>query len=402
MENTLTKKRVLVVLNTMGHGGVANSLLNFIANLKDYVELELFLFRDDGELMDKLPKDIKCMVSKGYMGVFTDNRKKCKKLGFKRYLFKCLMGIWVRIFRKNKNWVKFALKHSEKFEGYDVAISFNGVAPNGSPWVGSAEFVIYNVKAKQKFAITHDDYMSENYKAHSVTLYSKFDKIFAVSKSCMDNIIKNVPKLSDKFEYCYNFCQEKEILEKAKEKGCLLNETNIKIITVARLSNEKGIIRILPILKNLKELNFKFMYYIVGNGPQKEKIERFIFENGMTDVVKVLGYQNNPFKLISQSDLFLLPSIRESFGLVLVESMILGVPVLTTKTVSAEEIVGDYGFVCEMDDESIFEALKQILKHTELLNEKRKKLSNYKFSNEQIREKWLKMISGKEWKIKRL
>lgn len=383
------KPRVVIVMTNLCMGGMSRSLINFVENLKLYANIDIALFRDDGDMMNQFPKDVKLIVPKGYMDVFVENRKDCKKLGFKKYLFRNLMSIYAKIFKSNKGFVKFACKHSQKLIGYDVAISYNGVVPNGNPSVGSAEYVLNNIMAKKKFAITHDDYLPHHYKPHAVKLYKQFDKVFAVSSSCKNRIIEHVPELTDKMDYLYNFCNDEELKNKLNT-TVDLNKT-FNIVTVARLSPEKGVLRALKVVKILKDKGYKFTYNIVGSGGEENNIKNFIAKNNLTDCVKLLGYQSNPYPYIKASDLMLCTSYRESFGISLVESMLLGVPVLSTKTTSAEEVVGEYGFICENTDEDIYNKLNCILSNIQVVEEKKNLLKSYTFDNEKIIQKFLNL-----------
>jgi len=73
--------------------------------------------------------------------------------------------------------------------------------------------------------------------------------------------------------------------------------------------------------------------------------------------------------------------------------MLLGVPVLTTKTCSAEELVGEKGFVCENTEEGIYNALKHILTNKQELNNRKGIIKDYSYPNGQIKQKWLDFIN---------
>ena len=97
---------------------------------------------------------------------------------------------------------------------------------------------------------------------------------------------------------------------------------------------------------------------------------------------------------MKMADLLYLGSYHESYGLVLIESMILGTPVLTTKTIAAEEIVPEeYGWICDNSQEGIYSLLKSILSKKTLLEEKKANLKNYKFDNDSIKLKYEEIIN---------
>ena len=113
----------------------------------------------------------------------------------------------------------------------------------------------------------------------------------------------------------------------------------------------------------------------------------------MTSYVKLLGNKTNPYPYMKKANLFVLPSYHESYGLVLVESMIVGVPVLSTATCAAEEIVGDLGFVCENSEEGIYSTLKSLLQNTNEIELKKQKLRNYDYQISEIEGQLDKLLN---------
>jgi L-malate glycosyltransferase len=93
-------------------------------------------------------------------------------------------------------------------------------------------------------------------------------------------------------------------------------------------------------------------FLIVGEGPDRADVEQQASAHALGDDVVFLGEQDDPVSLLSNSDLFLLPSIQESFGLAALEAMACGVPVVASKVGGLPEIIEDglTGFVCAPDD----------------------------------------------------
>jgi N-acetyl-alpha-D-glucosaminyl L-malate synthase BshA len=111
---------------------------------------------------------------------------------------------------------------------------------------------------------------------------------------------------------------------------------------------------------------------MVGDGPEKEKAERLCQELGIQDKVIFFGNSNEIDRILSYSDLFLLPSETESFGLAALEAMALSVPVISSNSGGLPEVnfhgvsgyLSDVGNINEMAENAI-----KILLNKATLNE---------------------------------
>lgn len=119
------------------------------------------------------------------------------------------------------------------------------------------------------------------------------------------------------------------------------------------------------------------------------KINQMIKEKGLSNDIDLVGKKNNPFVYIKNADFFLLPSFHEAAPMVYGEAISLGVPVVTTNTISAKELIEerDYGIVCENSEEGIYSTLKNIFDGNIKL--KKMKIKNNeinKFASEELKE----------------
>ncbi|MCH7535420.1 MAG: N-acetyl-alpha-D-glucosaminyl L-malate synthase BshA, partial [Bacteroidetes bacterium] len=123
---------------------------------------------------------------------------------------------------------------------------------------------------------------------------------------------------------------------------------------ITHISNFRKVKRIPDVLKIFegiaREVSAKLI--LVGDGPEKENIEKMAAESEFADRIIFLGVMNEPEKIHAISDLFLLPSERESFGLAALEAMISKVPVIGVNSGGIPEVVDDgkSGFLCELGD----------------------------------------------------
>src|SRR5260221_1340367 len=123
---------------------------------------------------------------------------------------------------------------------------------------------------------------------------------------------------------------------------------------VVHISNLRPVKRVDVALEVFRRIRrrVRARFLVVGEGPDRADVERRAAEYALEDDVAFSGVQDDPIALLSISDLFLLPSIQESFGLAALETMACGVPVVASKVGGLPEIIEDgvTGFVCAPDD----------------------------------------------------
>ena len=126
------------------------------------------------------------------------------------------------------------------------------------------------------------------------------------------------------------------------------HETNIKrsnsiknVFSAGRLHENKGYKYLLEAMHLLRKSGMQLHLTIAGDGPELQNLTRLRDKLNLQDYVVFIGASNNIADLMRQSDLFVLPSVSESFGIVLLEAMGSGVPIVATKTNGPLEIFDD-------------------------------------------------------------
>lgn len=205
---------------------------------------------------------------------------------------------------------------------------------------------------------------------------NKSDYVTSVSQSLKDDTLK-LFKIKNKIKVIPNFIELDKVV---KDPGApchryVMAKENERIIT--HISNFRKVKRIPDIIKifyNIqKEMPAKLM--MVGDGPEKEKAEVLCMELGIYDKVIFFGNSNEIDKILCMTDLFLLPSETESFGLAALEAMACGVPVISSNSGGLPEVnfdgisgyLSNVGNVDEMAENAI-----KILKDDATLNEFKK------------------------------
>lgn len=178
------------------------------------------------------------------------------------------------------------------------------------------------------------------------------DRVTAVSESLKNDTI-NLFDIKKKIDVIPNFVDINKI--KNKEKPCernLLAKKEEKILT--HISNFRPLKRIFDVISIYegvaKQVKSKLM--MVGEGPEKIKAIQYVKENKLEDKVLFLGNSNEIDKILCYSDLFLLPSEKESFGLSALEAMANGVPVISSNAggITEVNINNKTGFVSKIGD----------------------------------------------------
>ena len=207
------------------------------------------------------------------------------------------------------------------------------------------------------------------------TVFSQYDRVVACARTVEESFIK-MTGISDRVLTVYNTFDVAGIRRKAKERvGLTASDAAVRLCSVGKLDEVKGYPRLLKAIKQLQDDKLDCSLVIVGEGSQRAELERYIAENGLESCVKLAGFDPNPYKYIANSDLFVCSSYTEGFSSVVAESLILGVPVLTTDCSGMREMLGDneYGVITENSEEGLYDGLKTLLTESALLEHYRQK-----------------------------
>lgn len=143
-----------------------------------------------------------------------------------------------------------------------------------------------------------------------------------------------------------------------------------RIVTIGRLSPEKDHKTLIQAFARVKEALPGATLTIVGEGPERKALERLIASLALESSIFLVGWQADPFPILLESDVFVLTSTSEGFGVVLVEAMVAGLPIISTNCPGGPaEILGDgeYGILVPVgSSEGVATGLMNMLTHDEL------------------------------------
>ena len=354
-------KKILFGITSLTLGGAERVLVDLANKLCEKYEITIFTIYANGELEKQLSKNVnlKTLYKKQYLELSNWERK--------------IVPIKVLLNKKKiyNNYIK---------ANYDVEISFLegpitrlfGVRNNKTrkiSWIHNDISLVFGngLKAKLKRFIDK-------------IVYSKYDTLVFVSKENLKNFNETYKILADvKKEVIYNYIDTNRIIEKAEEKTETgFSKKSINLVTVARLVPQKAIGRFIEVHSKLINEELNHEVYVIGDGPEKEKLEKSIKENNVENSFHLLGKKENPYPYIKNANYFCLLSNFEGYGMVLEEAKILGKPIIITNT-AAREAVENYknSIILENSKEGIYNGLKEILKEKKQENTEISQLKEY-------------------------
>ncbi len=229
-----------------------------------------------------------------------------------------------------------------------------------------------NKKAK-KLAWVHCDLLKavadpQAFAHKTAAWYAKFDRIVCVSKGVKESFDAlfggRFPSV-----VLHNVIDDELIMRKA---GCEPTDFQTGeepvVMAVGRLSVPKNYYRLLKAHKQILQAGVPHQLWIIGEGPERAGLERFIEEHGLRRTAHLPGFRDNPYAYMSRADIIACSSSYEGFSTATTEAIILGKPIVTTDCFGMREILGDseYGLITENDDDAFCAGLKKMLADTRL------------------------------------
>lgn len=383
--------KFLIVVTNTNLGGVTISAVN-LANELVCRNHNVTLLDMQGDFLcrEKIDKGVNLQCLIGRSRLWNLGEKDLKKArGLKKSAL-AFLGLFKKLTIKSGLWFRLIFKKQKHLGEFDVAIAFRQCAPCYS-------FVLNKVKAKKKIGYVHGDLTYMGDISAWKKYMPKFDKIAYVSDAVKQGFVEKIPKLSINAHTIYNMLDISTIKKFALENCEEFFDDKIKITTIARIeNNQKRIDRIIDVCKKLKEDGItNFVWYIVGTGPDYESCLRQAKELNLMDVLYFCGRKENPYPYVTLADFFVLPSLWESFGLVVVESLILHKPVVACEYPALKEILEKdvTGLYAEQNVESLYCEVKRLITDNALREQLTQNCLKYEYSNDKAYQQLMEAIS---------
>lgn len=370
-------KKIAILGLHLGYGGVENAIVNEANMLCEDYDVELVITY---KLYSRISYKLNQKVEVKFLTSLKPNREEFLNYLKNKQLFKAFIeGIKsINILIQKKKTMKDYIRHSDA----DILISSR---------IEITELL--NKYAKNKITIAEEHRHHNNDEKYIKRLFKatkNINYLRCVSKELTEFYKKRIPHTNCVFI--------PNGLEYNKQNMSKLD--NYNLISVGRLSKEKGYSDLILTFKLVNELDNRFHLNIIGDGIERKNIEALIESNNLTSKITLHGFQDKEYinKYLQQSSLYLMTSLEESFGIVLIEAASFGLPLMAFSSAQGahEIITNDYnGYLIE--DRNKEEMAKKIVslvndrnKLKEFGHNAKETANKYLFDN--VKQIWLKFL----------
>lgn len=362
------KKKILFMVINMNIGGVEKALLNMLKTMSsEDNEVTILMLEKKGGFLNSIPDWVK-IDHLPYYEQIKNEFNKPPKIIILDYLkrgsiFKSIYFFIIFLLCKIKGDRELFLKllfskYPNYKEEYDEAIAYAG------PMSLIDYYIINKVKAKRKISWIHFDITTIGIDRNlSKKMYKNFDQINVVSKDAKEKFDLIFPEFKNKTKVFYNVILKNEIIKLAEEKGFEDNYKGLRLLTVGRISKEKGQDLAIGALKLLVDRGIEAKLYLIGTGNFEQECKRIAKNLGLEEKVVFFGVKTNPYPFMKECDIYIQPSRYEGYCITLAEALIFDKKIIATKFTGAlEQLKGKKDSqICDYNSESIVEGIIKLM-----------------------------------------
>lgn len=349
------KIKVLFRHRSMEMGGVEKVLLGMLNHLdKAKFDLSLSLNLFQGELRNAVPKDIPFTTLAGGKEDFPKN----PILNKVAYIFR---GLKLKIYKTFPIIADSLIIHNQA----DIEVA--------TGYTMFEDVLNSSNKKSKKIGWLHSDLTTKGFdgvREKILNQISQFDYFIFGSQQAKDTIDTHFPTLKlPPHAVILNAIPIEEIKAKAEEFP--VDRTSKPLfVSVGRLHNRKGYHLLAQAHKNLLDKGFEHEIRIVGDGEERENLEKQIADLGIGDSFKLLGTLLNPYPFVRNADFYIMPSRSEGWPLIIAETLILQKPIIATNVGGIPEMIVHQknGYLVDYDLTSIENGMETFLTNQTLVN----------------------------------
>lgn len=360
------KKKILIRIGSLRHGGAEKVLTILLKNLPaDKYEIDLLLNNRSGKYLHEIPDwvNIKHIINAEPIPTNKPHEIPVK-------IFRVLYFEFLRIFPG------IIYNHILKGKKYDVELAANHNLVE--------EMLQSPHKSSKKIIWIHNDLSSlKNFPPERIKKFFGYDKIMVISdkiKQTFEDLAENDSQ-KKKIIRIYNPLDTGEFREKSllPAEEYKFDASTHTFIGIGTVDSQKGFDRLIKVHKKLFDEGLNHKILIIGDGPDFESTQRMADEMGLSETFTMIGFVDNPYPYIRQSDSFILSSRYEGFPTVLYEAITLKKIIVSTDVSGAADMLdnGNLGLIVENSEEGIYKGMKDILTRPELGKSYQNKIANF-------------------------
>lgn len=360
------KKKILIRIGSLRHGGAEKVLVTFLKNLpKDKYEIDLLLNLYSGKYLTDVPDWVNVMyLNRGEM--ITTNRPKDIPTKLYRVVYQRLL----------KKYPKILYKRKLKNKVYDVEFA----AIHGF----KDEVLNSPLKSSKKLMWIHNDLTQvSGYTGEKIRHFFHYDKVMVISEKIQQTFLDlaKTEAEKEKIVRIYNPLDTDEILTKAEKPihNYIFDKTLPTFISVGTVFPQKGFDRLLKVHKRLLDEGLHHKILIVGDGYDFENVKKLKTDLKIADTATMLGFTDNPYPYFKAADFYILSSRYEGYPTVLFEAITLKKNIIATDVSGVSEMLenGKLGVITENSEEGIYQGMKQALTNPQDFRSYQDKLERY-------------------------
>lgn len=343
---TNKKKKFFFLLFSMNVGGVEKSLLGFLSTFdRTKIDIHIGLLKKQGAFLKALPEDV--IIHQCFKGLWDvinlPPLTTIKSLLKKGKIIEAIVHLYCySIFKltgSRLSFYKYILRNESKIDiVFDEAHAFAGPASMLD------YYICRKIKAKRRFSWIHFDIKKNGIdKVLTRRLFPEYNNIYIVSKAAKKIFDYEFPQFAKKTEVRYSIVLKENIIKSAITAPTFNDDfKGIRILTVGRLSLEKGQDIAVKALKILVEQGFDIKWYYVGEGNMLNEYKLLTEKYGLSERIVFLGMITNPYGYMRDCDIYVQPSRHEGYCITLAEARCFKVPIVATNFLAAKEQLENY------------------------------------------------------------
>lgn len=360
----MKKKKILIRIGSLRHGGAEKVLVNFLKNLPpDKYEIDLLVNLYSGMYLKEVPSWINLRyLIKGEM--ITTNRPKDIPIKAFRVLYE-KMFLWFPFLL-----YRFILKNKK----YDVEIA--------AIHAMYKEILSSPQKNSKKIIWVHNDIFSiKGYTTKVIREFFRFDRILVISNKIRDGMYELADNDDEKAAIIkiFNPIDREDTLRKsdAEIQDYPFTENLPTFVSIGTVFPQKGYDRLLNVHKKLIDEGLKHQLLIIGDGYDFNTIQNQLNKLGLQETAKMLGFTSNPYPYLKRADFYVMSSRYEGFPTVIAEALIFNKPISATDISGIRDLLQDgrLGNITPNSEEGIYEGMKNFLTDKDLTEEYKKEIT---------------------------